>query len=151
MDGRAAHSRGVMDAMETGFEPMDEFHARQRGALELAYVGDCVYECCVRTRLVMRGGGRMKALHRAAVSQVRAAYQAAALRRLEPALRPLEADVCRRARNASPGSTPKHASHEDYHAATALEALVGYLYLSGQWARLEELMGLALDAPGGNE
>lgn len=133
--------------MDRGFEALDEFHARQRGALELAYIGDSVYECCVRTRLVLQGGGRMKALHRAAVSQVRAEYQARALQRLEPLLTPLEADVCRRARNASPGSLPKHASPGDYHAATALEALVGYLYLSGQRARLGELMDVALDAP----
>ena len=104
--------------MDMGFEALDEFHARQRGALELAYIGDSVYE-----------------------------YQARALERLEPLLTPLEADVCRRARNASPGSMPKHASPGDYHAATALEALVGYLYLSGQRARLGELMDVALDAP----
>lgn len=135
--------------MDMGFEPLDEFHARQRGALELAYIGDAVYECCVRTRLVLRGGGRMKALHRAAVSLVRAESQARALQRLEPMLNELEADVCRRARNASPGSMPKHASPGDYHAATALEALMGYLYLSGQQARLSELVDVALDASDG--
>lgn len=134
--------------MDMGFVPLDEFHARQRGALELAYIGDAVYECCVRTRLVLRGGGRMKALHREAVSRVRAEYQARALERLEPRLTELEADVCRRARNASPGSLPRHASPGDYHAATALEALLGYLYLSGQRARLSELVDAILDAPG---
>ena len=54
-----------------GNQPMSEFKARQLGALELAYIGDSVYECCVRGQLLLAGGGRMKALHRAAVSRVR--------------------------------------------------------------------------------
>lgn len=136
--------------MILGREPLGEYKARQLGALELAYIGDCVYECCVRERLIAGGGGRMKALHRAAVSQVRASYQAAALKRLEGVLTPDEAGVCRRARNAQPGSLPKHADPADYHAATALEALVGYLYLAGQEERLREIVRIALepgDAP----
>lgn len=127
-----------------GGEPLDAFGARQLGALELAYVGDCIYECFVRSRLVLNGGGRMKALHRAAVSYVRAAYQAQALAQIYPMLNEEEAGVCRRARNAQSGTMPKHASPADYHAATAFEALLGYLYLSGQHERLEEVVGAAL-------
>lgn len=132
-----------------GREPLSEFKARQLGALELAYVGDCVYECCVRGKLILEGGGRMKALHKAAVSQVRASYQAQALRRLEGMLSENEAGVCRRARNAQPGSLPKHADPGEYHAATAFEALIGYLYLSGQDERLNELVQTALSPEAG--
>lgn len=132
-----------------GGRPLDKNKARQLGALELAYIGDCVYECCVRSRLVLNGGGRMKALHRAAVSCVRASYQAGALRRLEGMLSEEEQGVCRRARNAQSGSMPKHADPADYHAATAFEALVGYLYLSGQDERLEQIVDAALDENAG--
>ena len=125
-------------------EPMSEFKARQLGALELAYIGDSVYECCVRERLLLAGGGRMKALHRAAVSRVRASYQADALRRISPILTPDEQGVCRRARNAQSGSMPKHAEPADYHAATAFEALIGYLYISGQDDRLGLIVEAAL-------
>ena len=135
--------------MILGREPMSEFAARQLGALELAYIGDFVWECCVRERLITGGGGRMKALHRAAVSQVRASYQAGALLRLEGALTETEAGVCRRARNAQSGSLPRHADPAEYHAATALEALMGYLYLSGQDERLRELAERALSPEDG--
>lgn len=128
-----------------GGEPLTEFKARQLGALELAYIGDSVYECQVRAKLILQGGGRMKALHRAAVNLVRASYQAAALKRIEPTLSELEAGVCRRARNAQSGSMPKHADPADYHAATAFEALVGYLYLSGQNERISEIVEAALN------
>ena len=130
-----------------GDAPMSEFKARQLGALELAYVGDCVYECCVRGQLLLNGGGRMKELHKAAVSRVRASYQAEALKRIQnkDMLTDTEKGVCRRARNAQSGSMPKHADPADYHAATAFEALVGYLYMSGQDERLKEIVKVALD------
>lgn len=130
--------------MKSGNEPMSEFKARQLGALELAYIGDSVYECCVRENLLLAGGGRMKALHRAAVSRVRASYQADALRRISPMLTENESGVCRRARNAQSGSMPRHADPADYHAATAFEALIGYLYISGQDDRLSQIVKAAL-------
>ena len=128
-----------------GNQPMSEFKARQLGALELAYIGDSVYECCVRGQLLLAGGGRMKALHRAAVSRVRASYQAEALTRIAPLLTDEEEGVCRRARNAQSGSMPKHADPADYHAATAFEALIGYLYISGRDERLKTLVEAALN------
>ena len=120
------------------------------GSLELAYVGDTLWDLLVRTRLV-RQGGTMKTLHRAAVQRVCAHAQSEALSRIEPLLTEDEADIVRRARNAKQSPT-KNADPHDYHRATALEALIGYLYLSGQTARMDELMRAALpeenaDAP----
>ena len=112
------------------------------GSLELAYVGDTLWDLMVRTRLV-RQGGTMKTLHCAAVARVCAHAQSDALGRIESLLTEDEAGVVRRARNAKQSPT-KNADPHDYHRATALEALIGYLYLTGQTARMDELMRAAL-------
>ncbi len=120
----------------------DFLHGQTPGSLELAYLGDTLWDLMVRTRLVRRGG-RMKDLHRMAVSQVCARAQSEALARIEALLTEEEAAVVRRARNVKQTPT-KNADPGDYHRATALEALVGWLYLSGRTARMDELMRRAL-------
>ena len=117
-------------------------HGQLPGSLELAYVGDTVWDLYIRERLVRRGG-RMKALNRAAVARVCAAAQSQALGRIEDELTDDERAVVNRARNAH--QTPaKHADPGDYHRATALEALIGYLYLTGQTGRMDALMRAAM-------
>ena len=119
----------------------DAFHQGQLpGSLELAYLGDTLWDLMVRTRLVTKGG-RMKDL--AAVKQVCAKAQSEALGRIEEKLTEEESAVVRRARNAKQSPT-KNADPGDYHRATALEALIGWLYLSGQRERMDELMNAAL-------
>ena len=108
------------------------------GSLELAYLGDTLWDLFVREELV-RTGGRMKELHRAAVARVRASAQSRALARIEEDLTEDEAAVVRRARNAHQ-TPPKNADPADYCRATALEALFGYLYLTGQLERMKTLM-----------
>ena len=114
------------------------------GSLELAYLGDAIYDFYVRERLV-RGGDRIQAMHRCAVSTVCAHAQSEALARIEAGLTDEERGVVRRARNARQ-TPPHHADPAEYHRATALEALIGYLYLTGQKERMEALIALALDA-----
>lgn len=111
---------------------------RLPGSLELAYLGDALYELYVRSALI-GSGNHVKALHRQAVGMVCAGYQARAFEALEGSLSPEERAVARRARNAHQTPT-KNADIAEYHQATALEALLGYLYLTGQQARLEELL-----------
>lgn len=112
------------------------------GSLELAYLGDTVYDLYVRGRAVS-GGGRMKALHAASSALVCAGAQSEALGRIEGMLTEEEQGVVRRARNAKQNKA-KNADPGAYHRATALEALIGYLYLNGRIGRLDELMALAL-------
>lgn len=116
-------------------------HGQLPGSLELAYLGDTVYDLYVRRRLVITGG-RMKDLHRAAVSQVRASAQSEALARIEDMLTEEEQGVVRRARNTKQ-SVPKSATPGEYHRATAFEALLGFLYLLGRHERLEEILTTA--------
>lgn len=116
--------------------------ASAAGALELAYVGDAVYELLTRTYLLEKGAGTVQKLHRLNVDKVRASAQARAAQLLEPCLEPEEKDVYRRGRNAHVNSVPKGACTADYHSATGLEALFGWLWLSGRKERIRELFAL---------
>lgn len=122
-----------------------EFHFSHNalpGSLELAYMGDTVYDLYVRSLLVS-GGGRVGALHRRAIKLVCAHAQSEALGRVEQMLTDEEAGVVRRARNTNQ-SPPKNADPGEYHRATALEALIGFLYVTGRRERMQELLAAAL-------
>ncbi len=108
--------------------------------LNLAFVGDGVYELMVRERLVSLANRPNKELHKLSVTQVRAEAQAAAVDRLMPHLSEQEVAVYKRGRNAHTSR-----SGDGYHKATGLEALFGYLYLSGDLDRVRELFLLAIE------
>ncbi|MGI5858982.1 MAG: Mini-ribonuclease 3 [Tepidanaerobacteraceae bacterium] len=111
-------------------------------ALALAFVGDSVFDLFIRTMLV-GSGKKVRDLHREAVRYVKASGQAAILKGLESELTPKERYVVRNARNAKVNTVPKNADIMDYHYSTAFEALLGYLYLSGQNERLNEILLMA--------
>ena len=107
--------------------------------LGLAHVGDAVFELMARTWLCCGGASTAKRLHQGAVGLVSAKAQAKSARLLMPELSEEERSVLKRGRNAYVNSVPKAAGVEDYHYATGLEALFGYLYLRGRTERIEEL------------
>ena len=113
---------------------------RSYSPLTLAYIGDGVYELIVRTILVKRGNRPVNQLHRQASSLVKAAAQSAMMETLEPLLTEEEKSVYRRGRNAHSPTMAKHATMADYRRATGFEALLGYLYLKEDFARLVELV-----------
>ncbi len=125
--------------------PLEARELQSLGPLELAHVGDAVYELLVRTELARRGGGRVGDLHRAAVAYVAAPAQAAALERLLPRLTEEERKVCHRGRNAHVHGYPAGCAPAQYHAATALEALFGWLWLAGRTDRVRELFAIILE------
>lgn len=110
--------------------------------LALAHVGDAVFELLVRTELSCRGGARMKELHSRTVARVTAAAQADMAEGLLPLLSPEELAVYKRGRNAHSHPAPKSATPGQYARATGLEALFGWLWLTGQHARVSELYAL---------
>ncbi len=126
---------------------MGDEEIRGVGSLALAHVGDAVFELMVRTRLCLEGRETAAGLHRAAVKMVNAGAQAAYSEQLLASLTEEEAAVFRRGRNAKVNTMPKNADPADYHAATGLEALFGYLYLKNRQERAAELFGLIMDGP----
>lgn len=115
------------------------------GSIALAHIGDGVYELLVRTYLCTHGGARVRNLHRATVELVRAATQARFYETILPHLTEEEAAVLRRGRNAKVNSVPPHAARADYQRATALEALIGWLYLRGARERINTLFAICME------
>ena len=109
----------------------------------LAYFGDSVIELLVRRRLVERGFTSSKSLNTHARAFVSAPAQAAAMERLHAHLTDEEAAVFRRGRNLGHSATPRNATVAEYRSATGMEALFGYLHLTGNEARTEVLFELA--------
>lgn len=125
--------------------PLTPQTARGYSPLALAFVGDSIYEAFIRTKLLLAANQSAAKLHRTAVSFVRAGAQALAMQALLPLLTEEEADIYKRGRNAHSHTVPKNADVTEYRAATGFEALVGYLYLSGQTDRLNHVMEQAYD------
>ncbi len=118
---------------------------RAMSSLALAHVGDGVYELLVRTRLARGGELTHGALHKATVGYVSARAQAKAAAYILPGLSGEELAVYKRARNTRAHTNPAGCTAAEYHAATALEALFGWLWLSGRTARVEELFEQCLE------
>lgn len=114
-----------------------EFDVKSYSPLTLAYVGDAVYELFVRVSAVSEGNRPAGELHKQSVKRVNASAQSQAAQLLMPILDEDEIRALMRGRNASSASIPKNASARDYRYATGLEALFGYLYLSGRSDRLK--------------
>lgn len=125
--------------------PLDEKAIRELSVLALAHVGDAVYELLARSMLCRRGPSAVAQLHKQTVSLVNAAAQARAAAIIVPELSAEELAVYKRSRNAHVNSVPHSSSVGDYHAATGLEALFGWLYLLGRRDRIRELFVLAME------
>jgi len=117
--------------------------------LGLAHVGDAVLTLLTRTWLCKTGKATAGGLHKAAVQYVSATAQARAASALLPHLDVEEAAVYRRGRNARTGSLPQSASPSEYHAATGLEALFGYLHLKGRRDRVSALFAMMMEEKDG--
>ncbi|MBO5517353.1 MAG: ribonuclease III [Firmicutes bacterium] len=124
---------------------MREVDYKNYNSIALAFMGDAVYERFIRERILRSGKTGADKMHRAAVRYVKAAAQELSLREMLDDLTEDEQVVVHRARNHKITSKPKNADPLTYKMATAFEALLGYLYLSGQSERLAELMERAAE------
>ena len=120
-------------------ENFAEFDVKTASTDALSFIGDAVYSLMVRRRLIDEGQCRSNALHSLSAKYVNAAAQAAAFSVIENMLSDIELAVYKRGRNATTQNTPKNANVADYHSATGLEALFGYLYLNNELPRIKEL------------
>jgi len=126
-----------------------EFHCREvdirtYSPLTLAYIGDAIYDLVIRTIVVERGNTSPNKLHKKTVQYVNARVQAKLIEGLFDELTKEEQEVYKRGRNAKSYTTAKNATVMEYRKATGLEALCGYLYLSGRQERLLLLIKRAI-------
>ena len=118
---------------------LSEDRLRSMGPLALAHMGDAVYEVLARREICRKSNTAAGEMHRKTVAFVSAPAQAGAAERILPHLTTAEAAVFRRGRNARSHSAPGSCTEAEYHAATGLEALFGWLYLREETERIEEL------------
>ena len=116
--------------------------------LTLAFVGDGVYDLLVREYLVRLANRPVGELNKVKVAMVNCKSQAQFDAKLMPSLSEKETAVYKRGRNAAPKSTAKNGTLAEYHSATGLECLFGYLYLSGEKDRIDELFKLITELEG---
>lgn len=124
---------------------LEDGQIRAISSIGLAHLGDAVYELLVRAYLCAHGRATGKGLHRAAVGLVKASAQAERADKILPLLTEEETAVYKRGRNAHVNTIPHSASRSDYLKATALECLLGYLYLHGERDRISQLFAVMME------
>ena len=112
----------------------------------LAFLGDAVFGLYIRTYVAAGGEKASGRLHELSAELVRASSQAVMIRGIMGELSPEERAVYKKGRNANTTSHAKHATMSEYHQATGLEALFGYLYLEGEEERMSFLVGRCIEA-----
>ncbi len=117
---------------------------KQLSPQTLAFVGDTVYDLLVRGYLASTAQRPVGELNRQKVKLVNCEAQAEAVKKLTPSLTEEEIDIYRRGRNAFTKNTPKNSSVADYHSATGLESLFGFLYLKGDIDRINNLFTIII-------
>lgn len=121
---------------------------RTYSPLAMAYIGDAIYDLVIRTVVVERGNRPANDLHRHATQYVNAGTQARMIEALKDVLTQEEADIYRWGRNAKFYTKAKNATVREYRRATGMEALMGYLYLTGHTERLLVLVREGIDRIG---
>ena len=140
--GEAVRTEDLINSVVQTFS-LKEKDPSQQAPLVLAYLGDNIYELVNRTEAVLSHDLTVQKLHRLCSSRANAASQAAYARFLEPLFTEEEHAVFLRGRNATVYTKAKNAGILEYHLATGLEAVIGYLALSGSYGRITELLKTA--------
>lgn len=138
---------GLLKEIQKVF-PGKQQDVRTYSPLTLAYIGDAVYEMIIRTVVVERANRSANALHHITVKYVSADAQSKIVQELVEELTEEEQSVYRRGKNSKPHTTAKNVSLSDYLKATGFEAVIGYLYLTGQMGRALELVKLGIERAG---
>ena len=136
------------DLVKCIYEGLDMKHTEpsQLSPLVLAYIGDSIYDLVIKTWVIEQGNMQVNKLNKKTSSIVKAESQSAMIGVIEPMLSEHEEAVYKRGHNAKSYTSAKNASIGDYRRATGFEALMGYLYLSGQYERMMELVKAGLES-----
>ena len=122
-----------------------EVNPREVSPLSLAYIGDAVYEVYIRSYIMRSENMPVSKLHKIATHYVSARAQAAIVKKISDSFTDEELAVYKRGRNAHSYTSAKNADIVDYRMATGLEALMGYLYIKKNTARLEKIVSMCID------
>ena len=123
-------------------KPLSVEETKQMNPVTLAFLGDAVYALWVRERLVRFGDGKLSELNRTAANVLSARGQSAFLERVLPLLTQEEEEIFRRGRNAKKPTKSKHATAAEYNRSTGFEAVLGFLHLTGNDERVDELLSM---------
>ena len=124
---------------------IDESQARVKNPQVLAFIGDAVYSLYVRNLIATNNDGKSGELHKLSTKYVKAKSQSETIEKLLPLFNETEMEVFKRGRNYKTQSVAKNSSVQEYHRATGFEAVIGYLYLSGQIERLNEFLRIGVE------
>ena len=119
---------------------MTHEQAVNQGSLRLAFIGDAVHSLYIREQILLHHKDKVPVLNTLVADKVNAAAQSRAYDKLLSFLTEDELEIMKRGKNAHVGHIPKNQTIEDYHKATAFEALLGYLYLTDNATRLNEIL-----------
>lgn len=139
------HENSIHNTVCDAFSEVKSIEPHLLSPLTLAYIGDTVFDLYIRSYLLHFSNAKVHGLHMRAIKSVCAQAQAKAYEIISPTLSEDEKTIFRRGRNAHNNTYPKHATIQEYKIATGLETLLGYLYLTGQDARMTEIMKQVLD------
>ena len=131
--------------LEECFSP-GKTEAEQYSPLDLAYIGDCIFDLIIKTLVIRKGNKQVQKLHQETSRYVQASAQSEMMRAMQEQLTEEEHAVYKRGRNAKSVSPAKNQSITDYRRATGFEAVMGYLYLKKEWKRLLDLVKIGLDS-----
>ena len=129
--------------MLTEKSALDKAQASQLNPVVLAFVGDTVYSLYVRERLAFSGSGKVSQLQLVSSQIVSAKGQSEFLEKVFPLFTEEEAEIFRRGKNAKKATKSKSATSLEYNRSTGFEAVLGYLYLTGNEARIKELLAVS--------
>lgn len=135
--------KNLTDFLKEKYE-LPDVDIKTYSPLVLAYIGDGIYDLIIRTIVVYQGNTQANKLHRRTSELVKAATQATMIDLIFEDMTTEEQDMFRRGRNAKSPTMAKNATMKDYRKATGFEALMGYLYLKGDYERMTDLIKLGL-------
>ncbi len=139
---RIKNEKGLLDLINSRLN-LDSVDIRTYNPLTFAFIGDCVFELIIRSIIVEKGNKSVNALAKDKNRYVNATMQSKMAEFLKDYYTEEEADVYRRGKNAKTANHSKSAAYNEYHKATGLEAVLGYLYLTGRSERAVELVKTA--------
>lgn len=119
--------------------------ANEKSPINLAYIGDAVYEIYIRKYTLLHFRGKVNEINKKTISFVKATSQSHVMNSIMGELDEDEIRIVKRGRNQSPKTIPKNTDLRDYKMATGFEALLGYLYLTGHIERLEAIIARTIN------